>query len=133
AGLRRPHTTGNVSYAPDNHHRMQPLRQAKVARMADDIAPLEVFGPDRGDLLILGWGSTYSAIRSAVERLTGEGRRSAHAHLRHLNPFPANTEKVLRSYRRVLIPEMNLGQLLMLIRSQFLIDAESYDRVRGKT
>jgi 2-oxoglutarate ferredoxin oxidoreductase subunit alpha len=131
-GLEKADITGNVSYDPENHHRMQLLRQAKVARMADDIAPLEVFGPDRGDLLILGWGSTYGAIRSAVERLNGQGRSVAHAHLRHLNPFPANTEKVLRSYRRVLIPEMNLGQLLMLIRSQFLIDAEGYDRVRGK-
>ena len=131
-GLEKADITGNVSYDPENHHRMQLLRQAKVARMADDIAPLEVFGPDRGDLLILGWGSTYGAIRSAVERLTGQGRNVAHAHLRHLNPFPANTEKVLRSYRRVLIPEVNLGQLLMLIRSQFLIDAEGYDRVRGK-
>jgi 2-oxoglutarate ferredoxin oxidoreductase subunit alpha len=131
-GLEKADITGNVSYDPDNHHRMQLLRQAKVARMADDIAPLEVFGPDRGDLLILGWGSTYGAIRSAVERLHDDGRSVAHAHLRHLNPFPANTEKVLRSYRRVLIPEVNLGQLLMLIRSQFLIDAEGYDRVRGK-
>jgi 2-oxoglutarate ferredoxin oxidoreductase subunit alpha len=131
-GLEKADITGNVSYDPDNHHRMQLLRQAKVARIADDIEPLEVFGPDRGDLLILGWGSTYGAIRSAVERLHGEGQKVAHAHLRHLNPFPANTEKFLRSYRRVLIPEVNLGQLLMLIRSQFLIDAEGYDRVRGK-
>ncbi len=131
-GLEKADITGNVSYDPDNHHRMQLLRQAKVARMADDITPLEVFGPDRGDLLILGWGSTYGAIRSAVERLNGQGRSVAHAHLRHLNPFPANTEKVLRSYRRVLIPEVNLGQLLLLIRAQFLIDAEGYDRVRGK-
>jgi 2-oxoglutarate ferredoxin oxidoreductase subunit alpha len=111
---------------------MQLLRQAKVARIADDIKPLDVFGPERGDLLILGWGSTYGAIRSAVERLQTDGRSVAHAHLRHLNPFPTNTEKVLRSYRKVLIPEVNLGQLLMLIRAQFLIDAEGYDRVRGK-
>ncbi|HLO34611.1 MAG TPA: 2-oxoacid:acceptor oxidoreductase subunit alpha [Candidatus Deferrimicrobium sp.] len=131
-GLEKADITGNVSYDPDNHHRMQLLRQAKIARIADDITPLEVFGPERGDLLILGWGSTYGAIRSAVERLHGQGRSVAHAHLRHLNPFPANTEKVLRSYRRVLIPEVNLGQLLMLIRSRFLIDAEGYDRVRGK-
>ncbi|HXI80766.1 MAG TPA: 2-oxoacid:acceptor oxidoreductase subunit alpha [Verrucomicrobiae bacterium] len=131
-GLEKADITGNVSYDPDNHHRMQLLRQAKVARMADDIAPLEVFGPERGDLLILGWGSTFGAIRSAVERLNAEGRSVAHAHLRHLNPFPANTEKVLRSYRRVLIPEVNLGQLLLLIRAQFLIDAEGYNRVRGK-
>jgi 2-oxoglutarate/2-oxoacid ferredoxin oxidoreductase subunit alpha len=131
-GLEKADITGNVSYDPENHHRMQLLRQAKVARMADDIAPLEVFGPERGDLLILGWGSTYGAIRSAVEQLNAQGRSVAHAHLRHLNPFPANTEKVLRSYRRVLIPEVNLGQLLMLIRAQFLVDAEGYNRVRGK-
>jgi 2-oxoglutarate ferredoxin oxidoreductase subunit alpha len=131
-GLEKADITGNVSYDPDNHHRMQLLRQAKVARIADDIAELEVYGPDRGDLLILGWGSTYGAIRSAVARLLGQGRSVAHAHLRHLNPFPANTEKVLRSYRRVLIPEVNLGQLLMLIRAQYLIDAEGYNRVRGK-
>jgi 2-oxoglutarate ferredoxin oxidoreductase subunit alpha len=131
-GLEKADITGNVSYDPDNHHRMQLLRQAKVARMADDIAPLEVFGPDRGELVILGWGSTYGAIRSAVERMNANGKAVAHAHLRHLNPFPANTEKVLRSYRRVLIPEVNLGQLRMLIRAEFLIDAEGYNRVRGK-
>ena len=111
---------------------MQLLRQAKVARIADDVPSLEVHGPDRGDLLILGWGSTYGAIRSAVERLQAQGRSVAHAHLRHLNPFPTNAEKVLRSYRKVLIPEVNLGQLPILIRAQFLIDAEGYDRVRGK-
>jgi 2-oxoglutarate ferredoxin oxidoreductase subunit alpha len=131
-GLEKADVTGNVSYDPDNHHRMQMLRAAKVEGIADDIAPLEVFGPASGDLLILGWGSTYGAIRSAVETLTGEGLSVAHAHLRHLNPFPKNTETVLRSYRRVLIPEVNLGQLRMLIRAKFLIDAVGYDRVRGK-
>jgi 2-oxoglutarate ferredoxin oxidoreductase subunit alpha len=131
-GLEKADISGNVSYDPDNHHRMQLLRQAKVARIADDIPPLDVLGPDRGDLLILGWGSTYGAIRSAVERLQAQGRSVAHAHMRHLNPFPANTEKVLRSYRKVLLPEVNLGQLLLLIRGQFLIDVEGYNRVRGK-
>ena len=131
-GLEKADITGNVSYDPDNHHRMQLLRQAKVAGIADDIAPLEVFGPAEGDLLILGWGSTYGAIRSAVERLQAAGRSVAHAHLRHLNPFPANTEDVLRSYRKVLIPEVNLGQLLLLIRARYLIDAVGYDKVRGK-
>jgi len=131
-GLEKADVTGNVSYDPDNHHRMQTLRAAKIAGIARDIAPLEVFGPETGDLLILGWGSTYGAIRSAVERLQADGRSVAHAHLRHLNPFPANTESVLRSYRRVLIPEVNLGQLLMLIRARYLIDAVGYDRVRGK-
>jgi 2-oxoglutarate ferredoxin oxidoreductase subunit alpha len=111
---------------------MQLLRAAKVAGIAKDIPPLEVFGPEKGDLLILGWGSTYGAIRSAVERLQTQGRSVAHAHMRHLNPFPANTEKVLRSYRKVLLPEVNLGQLLLLLRGQFLIDIEGYNRVRGK-
>jgi 2-oxoglutarate ferredoxin oxidoreductase subunit alpha len=131
-GLEKADVTGNVSYDPENHHKMQLLRQAKVAGIAKDIPPLEVFGPSSGDLLILGWGSTYGAIRSAVERLHADGRSVAHAHLRHLNPFPSNTEDVLRSYRRVLIPEVNLGQLLMLIRAKYLIDAVGYDRVRGK-
>ncbi len=131
-GLEKADVTGNVSYDPDNHHRMQTLRAAKVAGIARDISPLEVYGPDSGDLLILGWGSTYGAIRSAVERLQAAGRSVAHAHLRHLNPFPANTEDVLRSYRRVLIPEVNLGQLSMLIRAKYLIDAVGYNRVRGK-
>ena len=131
-GLEKADITGNVSYDPDNHHRMQLFRQAKVAGIATDITPLEVFGPERGELLILGWGSTYGAIRSAVESLQAAGESVAHAHLRHLNPFPANTESVLRSYRRVLIPEVNLGQLSMLIRAKYLIDAVGYDKVRGK-
>jgi 2-oxoglutarate/2-oxoacid ferredoxin oxidoreductase subunit alpha len=131
-GLEKADGTGNVSYDPDNHHKMQLLRAAKVAGIAKDIAPLEVFGPATGELLILGWGSTYGAIRSAVEQMHAGGRSVAHAHLRHLNPFPANTEEVLRSYRRLLIPEVNLGQLLMLIRARYLIDAVGYDRVRGK-
>jgi 2-oxoglutarate ferredoxin oxidoreductase subunit alpha len=131
-GLEKADVTGNVSYDPDNHHRMQTLRAAKVAGIASDIPPLEVFGPATGDLLILGWGSTYGAIRSAVEQMHEAGDPVAHAHLRHLNPFPANMETVLRSYRRVLIPEVNLGQLLMLVRARYLIDAVGYDRVRGK-
>jgi 2-oxoglutarate ferredoxin oxidoreductase subunit alpha len=131
-GLEKADVTGNVSYDPDNHHRMQELRAAKIAGIARDIAPLDVYGPERGDLLILGWGSTYGALRSAAERLQAEGKSVAHAHLRHLNPFPANTEAVLRSYRRVLIPEINLGQLLLLVRSAYLVDAVGYDKVRGK-
>jgi 2-oxoglutarate ferredoxin oxidoreductase subunit alpha len=111
---------------------MQLLRAEKVARIARDIPPLEVFGPPQGELLILGWGSTYGAIRSAVERLQEQGRKVAHAHLRHLNPFPTNTGDVVRAYDRVLIPELNMGQLRMLIRSMFLVDAEGFNLVRGK-
>jgi 2-oxoglutarate ferredoxin oxidoreductase subunit alpha len=131
-GLEKADITGNVSYDPDNHHRMQMLRQAKVAGIADDIPELEVVGPSEGDLLVLGWGSTYGAIRSAVERLQSEGWSVAHAHIRHMNPFPLNTEQVLRSYKRVLVPEINLGQLSMLIRARYLIDAIGYNMERGK-
>ena len=131
-GLEKADISGNVSYDPDNHHRMQMLRQAKIAGIADDIPTLEVYGPESGELLILGWGSTYGAIRSAVERLRARGRSVAHAHLRYLNPFPRNTETVVRSYRHVLIPEVNLGQLLLLIRGRYLVDAVGYNRVRGK-
>jgi len=131
-GLEKADISGNVSYDPDNHHRMQLLRQEKIARIAHDVPELEVMGPDRGGLLVLGWGSTYGAIRSAVERLQAEGQAVAHAHLRYLNPLPRNTEAVLRSFRTVLIPEVNLGQLLLLVRARYLIDAVGYNRVRGK-
>jgi len=131
-GLEKADITGNVSYDPENHHRMTLLRAEKIARVANDIPDLETYGRDEGELLILGWGSTYGALRSAVERLLAEGQSVAHAHLRYLNPFPANTGDVLRRYRRVLIPELNLGQLLMLIRARYLVDAEGYQRVRGK-
>ncbi len=131
-GLEKADVMGNVSYDPDNHHKMTLLREAKIAGIARDIPDLEVFGPPEGDLVVLGWGSTYGAIRSAVERLQARGLSVSHAHLRHLNPFPANTEQVLRGFRRVLVPELNLGHLLMLIRARYLIDAVGYNRVRGK-
>jgi 2-oxoglutarate ferredoxin oxidoreductase subunit alpha len=131
-GLEKADILGNVSYDPDNHDRMQRLRQAKIAGIATDIPPLDVYGPAEGDLLILGWGSSYGAIRSAVERLQADGKSVAHAHLRYLNPFPANTGDVVRAYKRVLIPELNLGQLLMLIRARYLVDATGYNKVRGK-
>jgi len=131
-GLEKADVSGNVSYDPENHHKMQLLRAQKVAGIAKDIPDLQVQGPARGDLLVLGWGSTYGAIRSAVERLQAAGQSVSHAHLRHLNPFPQNTEEVLRSFRTVLIPEVNLGQLLMLIRARYLIPAIGLDKVRGK-
>ena len=131
-GLEKADITGNVSYDPDNHERMQLLRAAKVAGIAADIPPATTFGVDEGELLIVGWGSTYGAIRSAVERLLAEGQSVAQLHLRHLNPFPSNLGDVLSRYRHVLVPEINLGQLLLLLRARFLVDAIGYDRVRGK-
>ncbi len=131
-GLEKADVTGNVSYDPDNHDSMMRLRAQKVAGIAADIPELEVDDPN-GDakLLVLGWGGTYGSIAAAVRRVRREGRPVAHAHLHYLNPFPRNTGEVLRRYDRVLVPEMNLGQLLKLIRAEFLVDAVGYNRVRG--
>jgi len=131
-GLESADVSGRVSYDPDNHQRMTDLRARKVAGIADDIPELEVFGPQSGDLLILGWGSTYGSLRTASERLQRSGYAVAHAHLRHLNPFPRNTGDVLAAYRRVLIPEVNTGQLRLLIRGRYLVDAVGLNQVRGK-
>jgi 2-oxoglutarate/2-oxoacid ferredoxin oxidoreductase subunit alpha len=130
-GLEKADVTGNVSYDPENHDLMTRLRAAKVAAIANDIPLLEVDDPDGADTLVLGWGSTYGPIGAAVRRVRREGVRVAQAHLHHLNPFPRNTGEVLRSYEKVLIPEMNLGQLLKLVRAEFLVDAVGYNRVRG--
>jgi 2-oxoglutarate/2-oxoacid ferredoxin oxidoreductase subunit alpha len=130
-GLEKADGTGNISYDPDNHDRMVRLRAAKVAGIAADIAPLEVDEQDGARLLVLGWGSTYGPIGTAIRRVRAAGGKVAQAHLRHLNPFPGNLGEVLGRYDKVLIPEMNLGQLRMLVRSQFLVDAIGYNRVRG--
>jgi len=130
-GLEKQDETGNVSYDPDNHDRMVRLRAQKVANIAADIPELAVDDPDGASLLVLGWGGTYGPITAAVRRLRKEGKKVAQAHLMHLSPFPRNTGDVLRSYDRVLVPEMNLGQLLKLVRAEFLVDAVGYNRVRG--
>ena len=130
-GLEKEDVTGNVSYDPDNHDHMVRLRAQKVAGIAADIPEVEVDDPDGASLLVLGWGGTYGPIQSACRRLRREGKKVAHAHLTHLNPFPRNLGDVLRSYDRVLVPEMNLGQLLKLVRAEFLVDAAGFNRVRG--
>jgi 2-oxoglutarate ferredoxin oxidoreductase subunit alpha len=131
-GLEKADGSGEISYDPSNHDFMVRTRQAKVDGIARDVAPLEVDDPD-GDaqVLVLGWGSTYGPIGAACRRVRQAGQKVAQAHLRHLNPFPANTEDVLKSYDKVVIPEMNLGQLALLIRGRYLIDAIAYNRVRG--
>jgi 2-oxoglutarate ferredoxin oxidoreductase subunit alpha len=130
-GLEKEDVTGNVSYDPDNHDHMVRLRAQKVAGIAADIPELEVDDPDGASLLVLGWGGTYGPIQSAARRLRKDGKNVAHAHLTHLNPFPRNLGEVLGRYERVLVPEMNLGQLLKLVRAEFLVDAVGYNRVRG--
>ncbi|HEU5034870.1 MAG TPA: 2-oxoacid:acceptor oxidoreductase subunit alpha [Mycobacteriales bacterium] len=131
-GIEKADGSGNISYDPSNHDTMVRLRQAKVDGIARDIPPLEVDDPTGdADVLVLGWGSTYGPIGAATRAVREAGGKVAHAHLRHLNPFPANTGEVVRRYRRVLIPEMNLGQLALLIRARFLVDAISFTGVRG--
>jgi 2-oxoglutarate ferredoxin oxidoreductase subunit alpha len=131
-GLEKQHITGNVSYDPENHDFMVRLRAEKVGRMAQEIPLIEVFGADQGKVLILGWGSTYGSITTAVEQLRSQGASVSAAHLRYLNPFPGNLEQVLRRFETVIIPELNLGQLAMLMRARYLIDAVSYTKVKGK-
>jgi 2-oxoglutarate/2-oxoacid ferredoxin oxidoreductase subunit alpha len=131
-GLERQDGTGNISYDASNHELMTRLRQAKVDGIADDVPPLEVDDPTGdADLLVLGWGSSLGTITEAARRVRGRGRSVATAHLRHLNPFPANTGEVVRGFRRVLIPEMNMGQLATLIRARYLVDAQSYTKIQG--
>jgi len=131
-GLEKENVTGNVCYDPNNHEFMVNLRAAKIAGIARDIEPLKVEGSADAELLVLGWGSTYGANLSAVERVNAKGRKVACAQLRHLNPLPENVGEVLSRYKKVLIPEMNSGQLVRLIRSKFLIDAIGFSKVQGK-
>ncbi|SNQ50972.1 2-oxoglutarate oxidoreductase subunit KorA [Frankia canadensis] len=131
-GIEKSDGQGTISYDPANHDRMVRLRAAKVAGIANDIPPLEVDDPSgRARVLVLGWGSTFGPIAAGCRRVRAKGLHVAQAHLRHLNPFPANTGEVLRSYDKVLIPEMNLGQLRTLIRAEYLVDAIGYNQVRG--
>ncbi|MEJ7583865.1 MAG: hypothetical protein WKF43_07195 [Acidimicrobiales bacterium] len=131
-GIEKEDGTGNISYDPANHERMVHLRADKVAGIARDIPLLEVEGDvDDAALLVLGWGSTWGAIGGAVDRCRARGAKVARAHLVHLNPFPRNLGDVLRRYPRVLVPEMNLGQLVKMVRADFLVDAQSVTKVRG--
>jgi 2-oxoglutarate ferredoxin oxidoreductase subunit alpha len=130
-GLEKQHETGNVSYDADNHQRMCELRRDKIERIAGFAPSLEVFGAEQGELLVLSWGGSYGPVRVAAQAAVARGARLAHAHLRYLNPFPRELGEVLARYRRVLIPELNLGQLAVLVRSRYMVDAISYTKVKG--
>ncbi|HVI45541.1 MAG TPA: 2-oxoacid:acceptor oxidoreductase subunit alpha [Chitinophaga sp.] len=131
-GLEKQNITGNVSYDPENHQLMVKIRQEKVDKIAEHIPQQKIeVGPEKGKVLVLGWGSTYGAIKSAVLELLAEGHEVAHAHIRHLRPFPKNLGEILHSYDKVLIPEINNGQLIKIIRDQFLIDAKGYHKIMG--
>ncbi len=131
-GLEKQNITGNVSYDPENHEMMVRLRAEKIARIAQDIPEAEIFGKDEGKLLVVGWGGTYGAITSAVERMQQRGASVSSLHLRYLNPFPRNFGDLLSQFETVLVPELNLGQLALLLRAKFLIDAISFSKVKGK-
>jgi 2-oxoglutarate ferredoxin oxidoreductase subunit alpha len=130
-GLEKSDIYGNVSYDPENHDKMVKLRTEKVNKIANDIPDLKVDGDENGDLLVLGWGSTYGSIKDAVIKARHSGLTLSQAHLRYLNPFPKNTESVLKNFKKILIPEINLGQLARLIRSEYLIPVEQLNLVRG--
>ncbi|HTQ05082.1 MAG TPA: 2-oxoacid:acceptor oxidoreductase subunit alpha [Polyangiaceae bacterium] len=132
-GLEKDYNSGHISYAPDNHERMVKVRAAKIAGIANDIPPLTMeVGEDSGKLLVLGWGSTYGSIREAVQRCRDRGLSVSHAHLRYINPFPSNLGEVLKRFDRVLVPELNLGQLVKVLRSTYLVPAESFAKVQGQ-
>ena len=130
-GLEKADVTGAVNYEPENHERMCRLRQAKIDKIVSEIPPMDVLGPKKGKVLVLGWGSTYGAIMAAVSRLQAKGESVACAHLRYLNPLPSDLGEVLARYERVIVPELNLGQLVHLVRDRYLVDAQGLNKVKG--
>ncbi len=131
-GLEKQDVTGNVNYEPLNHERMVRLRAAKVATIVQDVPDAVPAGDPDGDLLLVGWGSTYGSITAALRAQRAKGRRIGHVHLRHLNPLPKNLGEVLKRYRKVVVPEMNMGQLLWVLRAKYLVDAEGFNKIQGK-
>jgi 2-oxoglutarate ferredoxin oxidoreductase subunit alpha len=131
-GIEKSSETGDISYDPGNHHHMTMMRKQRVERITDDIPPVEVVGPASGDLLVLSWGGTYGAVTSAADNARAAGKSVASAHLRHLNPFPSNLASVLKNYKRVLVPELNTGQLVLLIRGKYLVDAVGFNKISGQ-
>jgi 2-oxoglutarate ferredoxin oxidoreductase subunit alpha len=131
-GLEKQDVTGNINYEPLNHEKMVRLRAAKVEAIVQEVPDAVPTGDPDGDLLIVAWGSTYGSITAAVNTARAKGRRVGHVHLRHLNPLPRNLGEVLGRYRTVLVPEMNMGQLSMILRAKYLVDAQSYNKIQGR-
>ncbi|MFO0870833.1 MAG: 2-oxoacid:acceptor oxidoreductase subunit alpha [Pirellulales bacterium] len=131
-GIEKQDGTGNISYDPENHQHMTNVRAQKVANIARLIGPQEVQGPSSGDVLVVSWGGTYGACKTAVEKCQAAGLSVAHTHLRWINPFPENLGQILRSYKKVLVPELNGGQLLLLLRGKYLVDAKGFNKVKGR-
>jgi 2-oxoglutarate ferredoxin oxidoreductase subunit alpha len=131
-GLEKEHLTGNVCYDPNNHQFMTNLRAEKVEKVANFIPPTEVYGDEDGDLLVVGWGSTFGAIRAAINRMRAAGRKIGHVHIRHISPFPKDLGDILHRFDTVVVPEMNSGQLCSVLRAKYLVDAQSISKVQGK-
>jgi len=131
-GIEKQDVTGNINYDPLNHERMVRLRAAKVEAVADDIPDAVPAGDQSGDLLIVAWGSTHGPITAALKTARAKGYSVGHVHLRHLNPLPKNLGDVLKCYKHVLVPEMNMGQLLMVLRAKYLVDAQGFNKIQGK-
>ncbi len=131
-GLEKADITGNVDYSPANHHKMVMNRVNKVAGIANFIPLQEVLGPEKGKLLVLSWGGTFGAVRTAVQSCIEQGKSVAHAHLRYMNPFPRNLGEIIKRYDAVLVPELNSGQLSLLVRAKFLVDAQGLNKIQGK-
>ena len=130
-GLEKANITGDVSYDPENHEFMVRLRAQKVKNMENDIPELEVRGDKDAELLVIGWGGTHGAISEAVDRARNRGLKVARVHFRYLNPLPKNTGEVLRSYKKILCPELNMGQLSKILRNEFLVDIEPFNKIQG--
>ncbi len=131
-GLEKEHETGNVSYDPANHQFMTEMRANKVARIAERVPEQDIFGESSGDLLVVSWGGTYGACHTAVSRSQEAGHRVSHVHLRYINPMPRNLGDLMRAFDRVLVPELNMGQLRMLLRAEYLVDCIGFNKVQGK-
>jgi 2-oxoglutarate ferredoxin oxidoreductase subunit alpha len=131
-GIEKSHIHGHVNYDPENHDFMCRTRAAKIQRITADVAPAVIEGPEDAPILLVGWGSTYGSIRAAREEANNRGLKVGHVHVRSLNPLPANLGKLLLGRKRVLVPELNLGQLLFLLRGRFLVDARGINKVQGK-
>ena len=131
-GLEKDELTGNVSYDPQNHEKMIKLRAEKIERIADDIPPTKVEGDPNGDLLIIGWGSTRGAIQGALRRAIEKKQKVSWVHLRYINPFPKDLGEIIKKYDKVLVPEMNSGQLALMLRAKFLVDVITYSKIQGR-
>jgi 2-oxoglutarate/2-oxoacid ferredoxin oxidoreductase subunit alpha len=131
-GLEKQDVTGNVNYEPLNHEKMVRIRAAKVAGIAQDIPNVLPEGDPEGDLLVVSWGSTAGSITAAVKSARAEGRRIGHLHLRYLNPLPSNVGEILKRYKKILVPELNMGQLLWVLRAKFLVDAVGLNKIQGR-